>query len=221
MVRMNNLSQKIRHLFEALLTVLLFGMQTIYNMGIFMGIMSIPLLPYIWFVLTDKNYANAFWFNIEYMFFTKDFLISRIITFIGVFVLLLALAQFIWSRHKRNKLVQSGLYSKIRHPQFTGIIIITFGLTLMVTKADPTMNVLLRTTDLWLIQVLGYMTIAKYEDWKLQKEIGNDYNEYRQNVPFLFPIRSPKRIPETLFTILIAITIWFILLVFTYVLCIS
>ncbi len=217
MGRMNNLSQKIRHLFEALLTVLLFGMQTIFDMGVWMGIMSIPLLPYLWLVLTERAYANAFWFNVEYMLFAKDYWAGRIIALIGVFVLLLALAQFIWSRHKGNKLVQSGLYSKIRHPQFTGIITITFGLTLMVAAADPTMNILFKTADLWLIQVLGYTAIAKYEDWKLQKEIGNDYGEYRQNVPFLFPIRSPKGIPETLFTILIAIIMWFVLLIFSYI----
>jgi len=145
---MSNLSLKIRNLFEALMTIILFSMQTIFNMGVMMGIMSIPLLPYVWFVLTDKNYANAFWFNMEFLFFAKDYWVGRVIAFIGVFVLLFALAQFIWSRHKGINIVQSGLYSKIRHPQFTGIIIMILGLTWMVAKVDPTRNILFRTADM-------------------------------------------------------------------------
>ena len=44
MFTMSNVSQKIRHLFEVLLTVLLFGMQTIFEIGVSIGMMSIPLL---------------------------------------------------------------------------------------------------------------------------------------------------------------------------------
>jgi protein-S-isoprenylcysteine O-methyltransferase Ste14 len=211
---MSNIFYKMRHLFEAVLAVLLFGMQAIFNMGIFWGIMSIPLLPYVWLVFTEREYANAFWFNLDFMLFAEDYWVGRIIALIGVFVFLFALAQYIWGRYKGVKLVRSGLYSKIRHPQFTGIIIITLGLTLMVATAAPTLNVFFKTSDLWFIQVLGYTAIAKYEDWKLQKEVGNDYSEYRQNVPFLFPIKSPKRISETLFTILISIIIWLMLIIF-------
>jgi protein-S-isoprenylcysteine O-methyltransferase Ste14 len=215
---MSTFSQKMRHLFETLLTGLLFGTQIICDAGVWMGIMAIPLLPYVWLVLTDKNYANAFWFNMEHMFFTEDSLIGTIITLAGVLVFLVSLTQFLWSRHKGNKLVHSGLYSKIRHPQFTGIIIITFGLTLLAKGYDNANSVIrLGTNDLWLIQVLGYIAIAKYEDWKLQKEARNDYQKYRQNVSFMFPIKPPRKIPETVLTILIAITLWLILL-FVYVL---
>ena len=216
MVTMSNVSQKIRHIFEALLTVLLFGMQTIFDMGVWMGIMSIPLLPYVWLVLTDNNYANAFWFNVEFMLFAKNYWVGRIIALTGVFVLLLALAQFIWSRYKGHEIVQSGLYSKIRHPQFTGIIILTIGLTVMVATSRHSINALFENTGLWLLQVLGYISIAKYEDWKLLKKLGDNYRHYRQSVPFLFPIKNPKRIPEILFTILIALLIWLILLIFPY-----
>ena len=125
--------------------------------------MSIPLLPYVFAVLTSEIYANAFWVNMKCLFLNEKSLIGDIITFTGVFVFLLALAQFLWSRHKGNKLIQSGLYSKMRHPQFTGIIIINFGLTLLA-REDPAHNILLGKTTLWLIQVLGYIAIAKYEN---------------------------------------------------------
>ena len=213
---MSNVSQKIRHLFEVLLTVLLFGMQTIFLIGVSIGMMSIPLLPYVWLVLTNKGVANAFWFNVEFMLFARHHWVGRIIAFIGVAVLLVAVAQFLWSRYKGIELVQSGLYSRIRHPQFTGIIILTLGLTVMVATEFTFINDLFKNTGLWLLQVLGYISIAKYEDWKLLKKLGDNYRQYRQSVPFLFPIKNPKRIPEILFTILIALLIWLILLIFPY-----
>lgn len=215
---MRNVSQKIRHLAEALFTVLLFGMQTIYNMGVFFGIMTIPLLPYVWFVLTDSNYANAVWFNAEFMLFaSKEIWVGRIIVFIGVAVLLLAAAWFLWSRYKGIELIQSGLYSRIRHPQFTGIVIITIGLTVMVaTYGNYYPRTMFQDMGVWLLQVLGYIAIAKYEDWSLLKKFGDRYRQYKQRVPFLFPIKNPKRIPETLFTILIVLLFWVILSIFPF-----
>jgi len=213
---MKNISQKIKHLFEALLTVLLFGMQTIFEIGISIGMMSIPLLPYVWLVLTNENVANAFWFNVEIMLFAKQYWVGRIIAFIGAAVLLVAVAQFLWSRYKGIELIQSGLYSKIRHPQFTGIIILTLGLTVIVATEFTFINDLFKNTGLWLLQVLGYISIAKYEDWTLQKKLGDKYSQYKQNVSFLFPIKKPKRIPELLYTILIALLIWLILFIFPF-----
>lgn len=215
---MKPVSQIIRHLLEALFSTLLFSMQTIYNMGIFFGIMTIPLLPYVWLVFTDSNYAEAFWFNFEFMLFASDKIwVGRIIAFVGVAVLLVATVQFLWNRYKRHGLIQSGLYSCIRHPQFTGIILITVGLTVMIaTWGDYYPRSKFQDLGVWLLQVLGYIAIAKYEDWSLLKKFGESYRQYQQKVPFLFPIKNPKRIPETVFTIMIAILIWVILLVFPF-----
>jgi protein-S-isoprenylcysteine O-methyltransferase Ste14 len=215
---MKPVSQRIRHLLEALSAVLLFGMQTIYNMGIFFGIMTIPLLPYVWRVLTDSNYANAMQFNFEFMLFAFDKVwVGRIIVFAGVAVLLVAGAQFLWSRIKGRGLIQSGLYSRIRHPQFTGIILITVGLTVMIaTQGEYYPRSKFQDVGVWLLQVLGYIALAKYEDWSLLKKFGDSYRQYQEKVPFLFPIKNPKRIPETVFTILIALLIWVILLIFPF-----
>jgi protein-S-isoprenylcysteine O-methyltransferase Ste14 len=215
---MKPVSQRIRHLLEALSAVLLFGMQTIYNMGIFFGIMTIPLLPYVWRVLTDSNYANAMQFNFEFMLFAFDKVwVGRIIVFAGVAVLLVAGAQFLWSRIKGRGLIQSGLYSRIRHPQFTGIILITVGLTVMIaTHGEYYPRSKFQDVGVWLLQVLGYIALAKYEDWSLLKKFGDSYRQYQEKVPFLFPIKNPKRIPETVFTILIAVLIWVILLIFPF-----
>ena len=56
---------------------------------------------------------------------------------------------------------------------------------------------------LWFLQVIGYIGIAKYEDWRLSKKFKDDYLQYKRKVPLLLPVKSPKRIPETLFTVLL------------------
>jgi len=127
---------------------------------------------------------------------------------------LVAAAQLLWSRHKRDPFITTGAYSVVRHPQFTGIIIVTFGLTVMVLTNST--ESLFQTAGLWLVQILGYIALARYEEWRLTKKFGDGYREYKQKVPFLFPIKSPSRIPETLFTFFAAILLFVVLLILPY-----
>jgi protein-S-isoprenylcysteine O-methyltransferase Ste14 len=198
-------------LLEALITVLLLGTQTILNAGLAISVMSIPLLPYLIYLL--KGQANPER-EIQVLFFSRAFIVGRVIALIGFVVLLLAAAQLLWSRHKGVELITTGAYSVVRHPQFTGIIVVTVGLTVMVltnSTAD-----LFQTAGLWLIQILGYIALARYEEWRLTKRFGDGYRQYKQEVPFLFPVKSPSRISETLFTILIAALVCCFLLFFPY-----
>ena len=107
----SRLSEKAWHLLEAVFTALLFGTQAILNAGMFMGIMMIPLLPYVWALLSDPDYARALGFNLYVMVLAKEFWIGRIIALVGVVVLFAALGQLLWSRHKGIELIESGLYS--------------------------------------------------------------------------------------------------------------
>lgn len=207
----SKLKEKVRYLLEAVLTVLLFGTQTILDAGWAIGIMTLPLLPYvIGFVSGQANPER----EIYALFFMKEVIVGRVIASIGVIVLLLAAIQFIWNRHRGVGLIRTGAYSVVRHPQFTGIITITIGLTVMVMThgfVSPS-----QIAGLWLLQILGYIAIARYEEWCLLKRFGEDYRQYKQKVPFLFPIKCPSRIPETLFTIFIAVLLSVVLTFFPY-----
>ena len=207
--------ERVRHLLEAVFTVLLFGTQTILHAGIAISIMAIPLLPYLFYLLTGTgNYPEALKTQIWAMFYLNTFIVGRLIALIGAVVLLIAAAQLQWSRHKGVEVIKTGTYSVVRHPQFTGIIIITVGLTVMVLTNSTAS--LFQTAGLWLIQVLGYIALARYEEWRLLKKYGDDYHQYKQKVPFLLPIKRPLRVPETLFTIIIAIIIFAVLLFLPY-----
>jgi len=203
----------VRRFFELLATALLLGTQTILHAGGFIGIMTIPLLPYL-YTLAQGDFSTIIP-QIWAMLFLNTYTVGRIIMLIGVAVLFVAAGQWLWSHHKKQSLFKTGIYSKVRHPQFTGIIVTTLGLTFMVLTRDSKYTSW-TLVGLWFLQVLGYIAIARYEEWRLTKKHSSEYKEYKQTVPFLFPIKSPKKIPETLFTILIIIVICIILLSLPY-----
>jgi len=203
----------VRRFFELLATALLLGTQTILHAGGFIGIMTIPLLPYL-YTLVQGDFSTIIP-QIWAMFFLNTYTVGRIIMLIGLVVLFVAAGQWLWSHHKKRSLFKTGIYAKVRHPQFTGIIITTLGLTFMVLTRDSQYT-LWTMVGLWFLQVLGYITIARYEEWRLSKKYSNEHNEYKQTVPFLFSIKHPKKIPETLFTILIVTVICTILLSLPY-----
>lgn len=207
----SRLKEKVRHLLEAMLTALLFCTQTILDAGWAISVMSVPLLPYVIGFLSGQADPER---EIQVLFFSKSVMVGRVIALIGVIILLLAAMQWLWNHAKGGGLIKKGAYSVVRHPQFTGIIIITIGLTVMVLTYPAGSP--LQLAGLWLIQILGYIAIARYEEWRLLKRFGENYRQYKRNVPFLFPVKCPYRIPETLFTILIAILIYAFLLFFPY-----
>ena len=204
-------NEKLRHFIEALLTTVLFGTQTILNAGWAISVMSMPLLPYL--IRFLKGQADPEW-EIQILFFSKTFIVGRIIALIGFIVLLLAAMQFLWNRVRGVGLIRTGAYSVVRHPQFTGIIIVTIGLTVMVLTLGMVDK--LEIIGLWMIQILGYISIARYEEVHILKRFGESFRQYQRDVPFIFPIKCPSRIPETLFTILIAALICCFLLFFPY-----
>jgi protein-S-isoprenylcysteine O-methyltransferase Ste14 len=204
------LKEKTRHLLEAMFTALLFGTQTILDAGWAVSVMSTPLLPYLIYFLKGQAYPER---EIQVLFFSKYFMVGRIIALIGFAVLLLAVMQFLWNRAGGVGLIKTGAYSVVRHPQFTGIIIVTIGLTVMVLTLGGHQ---LQIVVLWMMQILGYIGIARYEETHLLKRFGENFRQYKRDIPFIFPIKCPSRIPETLFTVLIAALICCFLLVFPY-----
>jgi protein-S-isoprenylcysteine O-methyltransferase Ste14 len=79
----------------------------------------------------------------------------------------------------KGTLVTNGIYTYIRHPQYTGFLLITLGL--LVHWATIPLLVM------WPILVLQYYRLAKREERKLEKEFGDKYKEYRKKVPMFIP----------------------------------
>ena len=79
----------------------------------------------------------------------------------------------------KNKLVTKGIYKYVRHPLYTGTILVTAGCFLNL----PTLSVLV-----FLILTFIYIEIgSRLEEQKLKEEFGNEYIEYCKTVKRYFP----------------------------------
>ena len=79
----------------------------------------------------------------------------------------------------KRKLVTTGIYRYIRHPQYSGFIIITLGL--LIHWATIPLIIMLP------ILVLLYYKLSKKEEKLLEEEFGDKYLEYKREVPRFFP----------------------------------
>ena len=82
--------------------------------------------------------------------------------------------------HQEKRLATEGLYSLVRHSQYTGLFIALFGEGVVHW---PT----LFSVGLFPIIVFAYYRLARKEEQKTIEKFGNAYLEYRQRVPMFIP----------------------------------
>jgi len=198
---------KLRHFIESIIAILLFIIQYVPVLGLWHGIMFFPLVIYLFSILLA--YPQTFWTDVNFLLFSPHNVFGRVIAFCGLFLFLAALIQFL---KKRGVLVMEGIYSVVRHPQYLGIIILTLGYSLMVIWATtpPSIGIAQTISFIWLIQVLGYITLAFYEEKRLLQEYKNEFKQYQREVPFIFPVPCPRGIPEPIFSFILALLIVFV-----------
>jgi protein-S-isoprenylcysteine O-methyltransferase Ste14 len=81
--------------------------------------------------------------------------------------------------HKTEMIITSGIYSRVRHPQYLGAIIAHFGLSVLLS-----MFFSLLVTPL----IILYIHIISWKEEKeLIKEFGEQYEIYKRNVPMFIP----------------------------------
>ena len=83
----------------------------------------------------------------------------------------------------RGELVTGGLYAWVRHPQYTGFILVIVGFLVQW----PTVVTLI----MFPILLVTYHRLARLEDMALEARFGEKYTTYRARVPTFFP-RVPK-----------------------------
>lgn len=94
----------------------------------------------------------------------------------------LALIALGWLKiHRATGLVTTGLYRAMRHPQYTGIFLFTFGWVLHWPSV--------LTLVLWPVLLAAYAWLARYEERQALEEFGEAYAEYAARtarfIPFL------------------------------------
>lgn len=85
-----------------------------------------------------------------------------------------------WSREKEAaSLVTTGVYRYIRHPQYTGLLILSIGMII----EWATLPMLL----LFPVMLFMYVRLAKREERDMLNEFGDDYREYMKKTKMFIP----------------------------------
>lgn len=143
---------------------------TIYLLSSFLGI-KIPL--------THKG-GHLFGDLLTYLGLGNGWLIVMVIS-----IILIAIGVWLvvegWRKvyYSKGKLITKGIYSKMRHPQYTGILLISSGFLIQW----PTLITLI----LFPFLVVMYYKLAKREEKDIEKRYKREYLNYKKKVPMFIP----------------------------------
>ncbi len=83
-------------------------------------------------------------------------------------------------KREKSEVIKKGVFSKVRHPIYLGAILLYLGLIFFTFS--------LLSLGFWLLIIIPfYFWISKYEEKILTEHFGQDYLDYKEKVPMLFP----------------------------------
>ena len=105
-------------------------------------------------------------------------ILSNVVIF-GGFILLSAAWKVLYEAQRTRTLAVDGPYAYVRHPQYTGFILIMFGFLLQW----PTLVTLI----MFPILLTMYVRLARREEREVLAEFGEKYRRYAARTPAFFP----------------------------------
>lgn len=109
-----------------------------------------------------------------------DFLhIASNLLIIGGFFMLASAWNVLHRAQQQQRLATTGLYGRMRHPQYVAFILIMVGFLLQW----PT----LLTLIMFPILLVVYIRLAKREEAQVMREFGDEYRRYRARIPAFIP----------------------------------
>ncbi|WP_439671781.1 Isoprenylcysteine carboxylmethyltransferase family protein [Cupriavidus necator] len=117
------------------------------------------------------------------------FHIASDILIFGGFIMLSSAWRRLYLAQQQHRLATTGLYARMRHPQYVAFVLIMFGFLLQW----PTIVTLV----MFPILVWMYVRLAKSEEQDALAEFGQAYEEYRQKTPAFIPHISARDVPRT------------------------
>ena len=148
------------------------------TMYIFMGVFGYSDIYSLEFLLTKVMGQELFYNVFHYWVFPA----SKVIMGIGILLVIFGWKQI---HEAKGKLVTTGIYRYIRHPQYLGFFLITLGMNVQWLT--------IITLALWPVVVIVYYKLAKTEEKDAEEKFGEEYLKYKRTVPGFIPrIRRKK-----------------------------
>lgn len=122
-------------------------------------------------------------------------MIAFISMWLGLLIFSLGVVTWLYGRFNNYESINFWIYRYIRHPQYLGYIIWSYGL-LLFTYVMPYVRGAFNISPTlpWLVSTALVIGIALYEEIKMKNLLGDRYREYIINTSFMFPIpRKFKR----------------------------
>lgn len=106
-------------------------------------------------------------------------LLGYALLFIGIGIFVQGWRE-LYRAHQQKRLATTGLYSLVRHPQYTGLFLGLFGEGVVHW---PT----LFSVGLFPVIVVAYVMLARNEEKRMLEQFGEEYRAYQRQVPMFIP----------------------------------
>jgi len=143
--------------------------------GIWLSPQEQFVIPFFQDFFIQVPIVNLKVFLVNFLVFISFFVLGAWFGIKGVILTSLRVAE----THRAERIVTSGVYSIVRHPQYLGGILAHIGFSFLLSGLYS----FLITP---LVIVLVYF-ISWKEEKELSKEFGQEYEDYRRKVPMLIP----------------------------------
>jgi len=138
----------------------------------------------------------AVWILDSFVFNWSTFLTENvtwyIITIPGLLILIISglmarsgLKMVFGEKRETPHVITKGVFSIVRHPVYLAAILLYLGLIVLTLS--------LISAGIWIMIIIFYWAISRFEEKLLLNKFGKEYEEYMQKVPMLFPIKFKSK----------------------------
>ncbi|MGB5894515.1 MAG: DUF1295 domain-containing protein [Ignavibacteriaceae bacterium] len=161
-----------------------------------MRIVWMPILDISYDILRLGDIAYIPYMIAVYLPALIGFNITTIIPYIvmgsGILIFTLGTQAWMFARFNKKGVATFWIYRFTRHPQYLGWIIWSYGLLIYLIRNSSLVHFKLTyempSSFPWLITSLVIICVALLEETKMKQKFPDEYENYKKQAPFLFPI---------------------------------